>query len=124
MRAFLFFWVAPLGFFWSWYFMARADVGGVFYSREVFDQTFAIYGAILGMTPEEIGWLIAEAILIDSLILLAIIAFRRRRTIAAYIAQRRAAAKPSTQDDVDHRSATGLFPDSVTVGRKEMSQSV
>ena len=28
--------------------MARADVGGVFYSREVFDQTFAIYGAILG----------------------------------------------------------------------------
>ena len=93
-------------------------------AREVFDQTFAIYGAILGMTPEEIGWLIAEAILIDSLILLAIIAFRRRRTIAAYIAQRRAAAKPSTQDDVDHRSATGLFPDSVSVGRKEMSQSV
>ncbi|SMC53211.1 hypothetical protein SAMN06297251_103201 [Fulvimarina manganoxydans] len=124
MRAFCLFWVAPLSFFWSWYFLAQADVGGVLYTREVFDQTFAIYGAILGMSPDEIAWLIAKAIVVDSLILLAIIAFRRRRKIAAFIAERRNAGKAESQDDMDSLSGAGLFPDSVAAGRKEIGQSV
>lgn len=85
MRAFFLFWLLPLSAFWGWFFSARADVGYVVFSREVFDKTFAVYEALLGLDADAIAWLIAEAIVLDSMIILAILAFRRRKKIAAFV---------------------------------------
>ncbi|EAU40514.1 hypothetical protein FP2506_04776 [Fulvimarina pelagi HTCC2506] len=85
MRAFFLYWFLPLAGFWGWFFAARFDVGYVVFSREVYDKTFAVYEALLGMDADAIAWLMAEAIVFDSFILLAIIAFRRRTKIAAFI---------------------------------------
>ncbi|RFC66407.1 hypothetical protein DYI37_02900 [Fulvimarina endophytica] len=93
MRKFFLFWVLPLGIFWSWFFAARADLGLVFFSRDVFDRSFAVYEAVLGLTADEVAWLIAKATVVDSLIILAIIAFRRRKTISAYLKARMAARR-------------------------------
>ncbi|MCQ0986643.1 DUF6105 family protein [Jiella marina] len=95
MRTLVILWFAPLAFFWGWYYLSLLDVGsqvgGVFLSRQLNDHVFAIYGNLLGMDPAAIPGLIAEAILLDSLLLLAILAFRRRRKIAAWWRERKAA---------------------------------
>ncbi|MER0238106.1 DUF6105 family protein [Fulvimarina sp. MAC8] len=96
MRAFFLFWLLPLSAFWGWFFSARADVGYVVFSREVFDKTFAVYEALLGLDADAIAWLIADAILLDTFIILAILAFRRRKKIVAFIrGWRNPAAAPS-----------------------------
>lgn len=90
MRKLLALWIGPLAFFWGWYFLSLNDLGGVFFSRALHDQVFNMYGTLLGIEPTAIPGMIAEALAVDSLILFAIIAFRRRRRIAAWWESRRA----------------------------------
>lgn len=80
MRYILFLWFAPLVFFWGWYALSANDInmGMVFFSRELHDTVFAIYGRTLGVAPEEIPPMIAGASLFDSAILAALVAFRWR----------------------------------------------
>ncbi|MDY8109778.1 DUF6105 family protein [Fulvimarina sp. 2208YS6-2-32] len=92
MRKFFLFWVLPLAAFWGWFFGAKADLGFVLFSREVFDQTFAVYERMLGLNSDQIAWLILDAIILDSAIILAILAFRRRRKIIAFVRSFRTAA--------------------------------
>ena len=84
MRALAIFWAAPLGLFWSWYFLSLNDLsfGTLFFSRKLHDLVFAIYGQILGVSPDELPGMLARACLFDSLVVFAIIAFRRRRQLA------------------------------------------
>ncbi|WP_206454066.1 DUF6105 family protein [Aurantimonas marina] len=89
MRKLLALWLGPLAFFWGWYFLSLNDLGGVFFSRALHDQVFGMYGAMLGLDPAAIPGMIAEALVVDSLILGAIVAFRRRRKIAAWWERRR-----------------------------------
>ncbi|MDZ5696378.1 DUF6105 family protein [Chelativorans sp. M5D2P16] len=91
MRYILIFWGLPMGLIWGWYFLSLHDMHFGFFmlTREVHDYTFAIYGQILGIEPAAIPPLLARACVIDTLILLAIFAFRRRRAIQAWIAARR-----------------------------------
>jgi len=91
MRTFLVLWIGPLVFFWGWYFLSLNDLGGPLFSRETHDRVFMVYGAILGIEPATIPPLVARALAIDSLILGAILAFRRRKKIRAWWQARRAA---------------------------------
>ncbi|RCS21993.1 hypothetical protein DUT91_20830 [Phyllobacterium salinisoli] len=85
MRYLLIFWAGPLALFWGWYFLSLNDIsfGTTFFSREMNDLVFEVYGNVLGIDPQAIPPLAARACVIDSLILFAIIAFRRRRDILA-----------------------------------------
>ena len=96
MRALLTFWLAPIVFFWTWYALSLHDAGGFFFSREMHDRVFAMYGAILSVDPAAIPGMVADALVGDSLILLAIVAFRRRRAIHGWWLARKAqpAAEP------------------------------
>ena len=105
MRWFLGLWFVPLGVFWGWYFAAKADLGLVFFSRAVFDQTFWIYGQMLGMEPEAIAPLIAKACVIDSLIVGGIYAFARRKRITAWYRERRAITKAPAHSEASLSSA-------------------
>ena len=90
MKWFLIFWLGPIVFLSGWYWLSYYDMNfGIFMlSRQVHDLTFEVYGQVLGVPPESIPPLVARAIAVDSLVVLAIIAFRRRKKIAAWWAAR------------------------------------
>lgn len=87
MRYILVFWALPLGLFWGWYFLSLNDInfGYLMLSRQVHDLVFQLYGEMLGIDPATIPWLLAKAFALDTLLIAAIFAFRRRREIAARI---------------------------------------
>lgn len=87
MRYLIGMWVAPLVLFWGWYFLSLNDMnfGYVMLSRQLHDLVFQMYGETLGIDPAIIPGMVAKACIFDSLIVLAIWAFRRRRTIAGWI---------------------------------------
>jgi hypothetical protein len=90
MRYIFFFWALPLGIFWGWYFLSLNDMnfGFVMLTRDVHDMAFAIYGKILGIEPERIPGLVARACVVDTLLIMAIFAFRKHRAIRAWILAR------------------------------------
>ena len=79
MKWFLILWAAPIAFLGSWYGLSYYDMSfGIFMlTRDAHDLVFRIYGHVLGMPPESIPPLVARAIVIDSLLVFAIIAFRQ-----------------------------------------------
>lgn len=83
MRYLLIFWALPMGFFWGWYFLSLNDLnfGTLFLSRQVHDFAFQIYGQILGLDPASIPAMVAKACIFDTLLIFAILAFRRRAAI-------------------------------------------
>jgi hypothetical protein len=85
-------WALPMGIFWGWYFLSLNDMnfGYVMLTRDVHDLLFQLYGQMLGVEPATIPPLVAKACILDTLLILAIWAFRRRREIAAWFAARRA----------------------------------
>jgi hypothetical protein len=85
MRAFLCAWALPMGIFWGWYFLAANDVGGFFmFTREIHDRFFNTYGAATGIDPALLPILAAQACVVDTIIVLAIWAFRRRGDIISW----------------------------------------
>ncbi|MBO6902566.1 MAG: hypothetical protein JJ864_14585 [Rhizobiaceae bacterium] len=91
MRYILLFWATPLGLLWGWFFLSYYDwnFGLLFLSREFHDFAFQIYGNMLGIEPTTIPVLVAKACVLDTAIILAIFAVRRRRQIIAWISDRR-----------------------------------
>jgi hypothetical protein len=87
MRYVLAIWALPLVIFWGWFGLSFYDMnfGYVMLTRKVHDLLFELYGNMLGLDPVTIPWLVAKACIIDTLILLAIYAFRRRRQITAWV---------------------------------------
>jgi hypothetical protein len=93
-------WAVPMGLFWGWYFLSLNDMnfGFVMLTRDVHDILFQLYGQMLGLDPATIPGLVAKACILDTLLILAIWAFRRRREIAAWYRAKRvryAGAEPS-----------------------------
>ncbi|MBP0615407.1 DUF6105 family protein [Jiella mangrovi] len=92
MRALLLLWFAPLATVLSWYFLSLADIGqtigGVYLSRDLNESVFLIYGHLLGIEPDRLPGMFASAIAFDTALLFAIVAFRRRRAIAAWCDRR------------------------------------
>ncbi|WHA40070.1 DUF6105 family protein [Agrobacterium larrymoorei] len=86
MKWFLILWAGPVMLLGSWYSLSYYDMSfGVFMlTRQAHDLVFQIYGNVLGIPPETIPPLVARAIAVDSLIVFAIIAFRKRAAIASW----------------------------------------
>ncbi|MDH7800594.1 MULTISPECIES: DUF6105 family protein [unclassified Rhizobium] len=86
MKWFLILWAGPVALLGSWYWLSYYDMSFGFYmlTRQTHDLVFAIYGNILGLPPESLPPLVARAIAVDSLIVFAILAFRKRKQIAAW----------------------------------------
>lgn len=95
MRYILYFWAAPLGFFWAWYFLSANDFGYLFFTRQTHDFAFEFYGAILGIDPASIPPMVARACVFDTAVIFAILGFRRRREIMAWWKARR--EKPAAE---------------------------
>lgn len=89
MRYILLFWALPLGLFWAWYFLSAADVGLLFFTTELHERVFLLYGLILGMEPESLPPLVARACIVDTAIIFGIFGFRRRRDIAGWAREAR-----------------------------------
>ena len=77
MRSFLIFWAGPLGFLWGWFFLSyyNLSMGMYFFSREMHDLVFQIYGNMLGIAPESIPPLVARACIFDTGLVLCLIAW-------------------------------------------------
>ena len=90
MRYVLIFWAAPMSLFWGWYYLSFNDInfGMLFFSRLLHDFVFEFYAHYLNQylsMDVEAGALpgmIAEACIVDTLLIAAILAWRRRRKIA------------------------------------------
>jgi len=92
MKWILILWAGPVLLLTSWYGLSYYDMSFGFFmlTRHTHDLVFEIYGHILGIPPETIPPLVARAIAFDSLIVAGIIAFRKRREIAAWWRRRQA----------------------------------
>jgi hypothetical protein len=98
MKWFLILWITPLVLLGSWYGLSYHDMHFGFFmlTRETHELVFQIYGNVLGIEPERIPPLVMRALIVDTFLVLGIIAFRRRRQIAAWWRDRRAKAEHRT----------------------------
>lgn len=105
MRYIFWFWFVPMGFLWSWFFLSYNDIslGLGFFSRDTHDLVFAIYGHILGLEKDVLVRLLVRACIIDTFLIMGILAFRRRKAIAAWWRARRA-GPGAAMPEVDQRS--------------------
>lgn len=79
-------WATPLVLFWGWYFLSLNDIhfGYIMLTRQAHDLIFQLYGQMIGVDPKAIPMLVAQACLLDTGLIVAIWAFRRRREIRAW----------------------------------------
>lgn len=96
MRYILLFWALPMGLFWSWYGLSFHDLnfGMLFFSRMLHDEVFRLYGDILGLDPSILPGMVARACVVDTVLIFGILAFRRRKAIAAWLRDRRTPTAP------------------------------
>ena len=90
MRYLLWLWFTPLVLFWGWFGLSYNDVsfGFTFLSRDLHDLVFRIYGSLLGIDPSTIPWLFLKACIFDTVLIFCIVAFRKRRQIRDWWANR------------------------------------
>ena len=91
MKWFLILWAAPIGLLVGWYTLSYHDMhfGVTMLTREAHDLVFQIYGHVLGIEPNAIPPLLLRALIVDTLLVLAIIAYRRRAAIRSWWTTRR-----------------------------------
>ncbi len=82
MRTFLLLALAPTGFFWVWHLLATNDI---WFSREHHDMVFVLYAQLLRIEPGDVPFVFGKAVLLDGLIILAVVGYRRRRRIVAFV---------------------------------------
>ncbi|MCB1463543.1 MAG: hypothetical protein KDJ90_14210 [Nitratireductor sp.] len=89
MRVILLLWVIPLSLFWGWFALSFYDIsfGTVFFSRELHDLVFNIYGNALGVPSTDVPSMVAWACIVDTGVIGSIAAFRWR---SAWLPQSRA----------------------------------
>jgi Family of unknown function (DUF6105) len=90
VKWFLIFWAGPIVFLGSWYGLSYYDMSfGIFMlTRQAHDLVFQIYGNVLGIPPETIPPLVLRAIVFDSFLVFAILAWRKREAIRGWWAAR------------------------------------
>ncbi len=90
MKWFLILWGGPIVLLGGWYGLSYHDMNFGFFmlTRQTHDLVFEVYSNALGIPAEDIPPLVMRAIAVDSLIVFAIIGFRRRKKIAAWWANR------------------------------------
>jgi hypothetical protein len=102
MKWILIFWALPLAILGTWYGLSYNDInfGYLILSRQMNDFVFQLYGQILGIDPEIIPGLVLRAVILDSVLLFGILAFRRRKQIAAWwVARQKRSSESLAIDD-------------------------
>ncbi|MCF6370033.1 DUF6105 family protein [Rhizobium halophilum] len=101
MKWFLVLWAGPILLLGSWYGLSYNDVSfGIFMlTRQAHDLVFQVYSQVLGIPADDIPPLVARAIAVDSLVVFAIIAFRRRKKIAAWWRARQASSEALVKEE-------------------------
>lgn len=86
MRWVIMLWALPMGLFWGWFYLSLNDVnfGYVMMTRQFHELFFELYGDMLGVEPATIPPLVAKACILDTGLLMAIWAFRRRQNLLAW----------------------------------------
>lgn len=118
-------WAAPLVLFWGWFFVSFNDMnfGYVMLSRQFHDLLFEIYGNILGIDPAIIPGMVAKACIVDTLLLVAFWAFRRRKLILAWIKAKRGGVDSSTVDAQLTEPVENTLQDKGSSGRIDLPGS-
>lgn len=82
IRTLLILWLGPLFLLGIWYGLAVNDysMGLDLFSRAMHDEVFMIYGEITGIEPHLLPPLVFKAIVFDSSLIMAFIAFRLRKS--------------------------------------------
>lgn len=103
MKWVVFFWALPLAILGSWYTLSYYDInfGYMILSRQMHDLVFQIYGNVLGIPPETIPPLVLKAVILDTLVLVAVMTFRRRKAILAWWQNRQSSRLPEASLDMD-----------------------
>jgi hypothetical protein len=103
MKWMLFFWALPLAILGTWYTLSYYDIsfGCLILSRQMHDVVFQVYGNILGLPPQDIPPLVGEAIALDTLLLAAVMSFRRRQAIAGWWQGRQSSKAPEASLKID-----------------------
>ena len=96
MKYFLYLYLLPMSLFWGWFGLSYHDInfGFSFLSRDVHNIVFGIYANILGVSYDTIISGFIKACIIDSLIIGAIVAYRKRKQIKAWWQTRNAQNRP------------------------------
>jgi len=107
MKWFLILWAGPIALLGGWYSLSYYDMSfGIFMlTRQAHDLVFQIYGNVLGIPPETIPPLVMRAIALDSLVVFAIIGFRKRKAIAAWWRGRQPSKEPAVLPRADSLSS-------------------
>lgn len=107
MKWFLILWAGPVLLLSGWYGLSYYDMSFGFFmlTRQTHDLVFQVYGNILGIPPETIPPLVARAIAFDSVVVFAIVAFRKRKAIAAWWQRRQLAKSVSLPSEESLSSA-------------------
>ena len=100
MKWFLILWACPVMLLAAWYGLSYYDMSFGFFmlTRQTHDLVFQVYGNVLGIPPESIPPLVLRAIIVDSFIVLGIIAFRKRRELSAWYRRRFGAGAAQSAD--------------------------
>ena len=82
-RVALIFWVLPLTLYTAWFILSANDInfGSIYLSRQMHDVIMQTYANLLGIDPAIIPALLIRAVIWDAAVVLAILAFRRRKQI-------------------------------------------
>lgn len=103
MKWVVFFWALPLVILGSWYSLSYYDInfGFLILTRQMHDLVFQVYGNILGIPPETIPPLVLRAIIFDTLLLMAIMTYRRRKQIAFWWKSRQSSKPVAASLEMD-----------------------
>lgn len=92
-------WILPLSFVVGWLVLSSNDwnFGFQFLSRSAFDQFLNIYSTALGVEVDELPSMLGKALLFDSWLIVAFIAFRKRKVLIPWIARKLQLAKAQSR---------------------------
>ncbi|MDX3929030.1 MAG: DUF6105 family protein [Shinella sp.] len=112
MKWFLILWAGPIALLGSWYGLSYYDINFGFFmlTRDAHDLVFRIYGHVLGIPPEDLPPLVARAIVVDSILVLAIIAYRRRAAIGTWWERRRQPSASRKAADLSSEESLSRAP--------------
>ena len=93
----------PIALLGTWFGLSYYDInfGYLMLSRPMHDFVFELYGNILGVDPKEVPWLVLKAIIMDTFLLMGIVAFKRRAQIRAWWQARQKASGPADALSID-----------------------
>ncbi|MGB7433647.1 MAG: DUF6105 family protein [Ahrensia sp.] len=93
MRYIFYFWFLPMSLFWAWFGLSYNDInlGTLFFSRDMHELVFAIYGSVLNLDYDTVVKLLIRACIVDTFLIFGIFAFRRRKQIKAWWQNRKTA---------------------------------